>query len=64
MNLKLNVVQENSEEAEDAGRKEAGPRDGVTEKKEGDVLSVVEEEPEDISDNGEERPRTVSFRYY
>lgn len=40
---KLIVVQENCEEAEDAGTS-----DGATDKKEGDMPSMLEEEPEDV----------------
>lgn len=64
----MNLSQDISEETEprlvpqDAGAEDAtSVASGV--RKEGDVLSVIDEQNEDISDTSEDRPRTVSFRY-
>ncbi|KAG8277812.1 hypothetical protein J6590_033339 [Homalodisca vitripennis] len=69
MDTEEEELESEDQEAEGEGEPQPEDRDETAEdnianqRKDGDVLSVVEEEPEDLSDNGEDhRQRTVSFK--
>uniref|UniRef100_A0A1B6K698 Uncharacterized protein n=1 Tax=Homalodisca liturata TaxID=320908 RepID=A0A1B6K698_9HEMI len=69
MDTEEEELESEDQEAEGQGEPQPEDRDETAEdnmanqRKDGDVLSVVEEEPEDLSDNGEDhRQRIVSFK--